>query len=112
MQDVPGFVRKKGLEFRDYLDEREAAILDDEHCVRINYEAYFFANLWTLERFASDPVLYCGLLTDPVSRARFRPGEDSPRARHEGVTYYFESAANLALFQDSPETYRLPGWSM
>ncbi len=112
MQDVPQFVARKEIPLRDFLDRREAAILDAEHCVRLNYEAYFFAGAWTRERFAADPVRYCGLLTDPVSRERFRPKEASPRARHEGVIYYFESAQNRDEFELDPETYRVPGWSM
>lgn len=112
VQDVPTFVRKKELTFQDYLDRREAAVIDEEHCVRINYEAFFFGNQWTRDRFLSDPVKYCGLLTDPVSRQRFRPVESSPRARHEEVTYYFASEESRAVFKEDPEVYRLPGWKM
>lgn len=112
MQDVPGYARRKGLEFRDHLDERLAAELDAEHCVRINYEAYLFGSLYTRERFLSDPLLYCGLLTDPVSKRRFRANADSPAARDGEVTYYFESQAHRSLFEADPEAYRLPGWAM
>ena len=112
VQDVPTFVARKGVELRDYLDQREAAVIDAEHCVRVNYEAYFFGSAWTRERFRQDVVLYCGLLTDPVSRERFRPTDDSPRRRYEGVTYYFQSPENLAVFKNDPETYRTPGWKM
>lgn len=112
MQDVPDFVRKKGLAFQDYLDERRPAVIDREHCVRLNFEAYFFADGWERERFLSDPLVYCGLLTDPISRVRFRPGPDSPRFDHGDVTYYFQDLANKALFESDPETYRLPGWTM
>lgn len=112
MQDVPSFVRAKGLAFEDYLDARRAAVIDAEHCARVNYEAYFFADAWERERFLSDVVTYCGLLTDPISRRRFRPRADSPRAVHAGVTYYFEDEANRLLFESAPEAYRLPGWTM
>lgn len=112
MQDVPTFLRQKDLAFRDYLDSRLEALIDAEHCIRLNYEAYLFGDLWTRDRFLSDPTLYCGLLTDPVSRERFRPREDSPRSRHEGIVYYFQSEAQRELFDEDPETYRLPGWTM
>ena len=112
VQDVPEFIRRKKLTFTDYLDERQPAILDAEHCVRLNYEAFFFGDLWTRERFASDPWRYCGYLTDPVSRERFRPSEGSPRTRHEQVTYYFQSEDNREIFKEDPEVYRLPGWKM
>ena len=112
MQDVPAFVVKKGLAFQDYLDARKPAVLDAEHCVRLNWEAFFFADLWERERFLSDPLTYCGLLTDPISRRRFRTTPESPRSRHENVAYYFESEANRLLFESDPEALRLPGWKM
>jgi YHS domain-containing protein len=112
VQDVPAWVARKGLAFEDYLDARKSAVIDAEHCVRLNWEAYFFADLWERERFLSDPVLYCGLLTDPISRRRFRPTRESPRSLHAGVTWYFESEENRVLFESDPETFRLPGWKM
>lgn len=112
MQDVPEFLRRKGLAFQDYLDARRSAVIDAEHCVRLNWETYFFADAWERERFLSDPVTYCGMLTDPVSRLRFRPGQDSPRFTHESVTYYFQNAEHRARFEGDPELFRLPSWKM
>ena len=112
MQDFPVFVERKGLSFRDLLDSREPAIIDADHCVRLNYEGFFFGNLYTRERFVSDPWLYCGMLTDPVSKRRFRPSADSPRSRHEDVIYYFEGEAQQALFEADPDEFKLPGWKM
>jgi YHS domain-containing protein len=112
VQDVPAYVRRKGLAFVSYLDARRPAVLDAEHCVRLNYEAFFFADLWERERFLSDPVTYCGLLTDPVSRRRFRPRPDAPRASHAGVTYLFEREEHRTRFVEAPETFARPGWTM
>jgi YHS domain-containing protein len=112
LQDVPAFVARSGLVFQDYLDARKPAILDAAHCARLNFEAYFFGDPWEKERFLSDPLVYCGLLTDPISRRRFRPRPDSPRTRHGEVTYYFESQANREIFEEDPEAFRLPGWKM
>ena len=80
--------------------------------MRLNYETFFFGDLWTRERFTSDAWRYCGYLTDPVSRERFRPAKSSPRTRYEDVTYYFQSEDNREIFQADPEIYRLPGWQM
>ncbi len=112
MQDVPLNVRNALLSFQDYLDSRRSAVIDADHCVRLNFEAYFFADRWERERFLSDPISYCGLLTDPISRERFRPGADSPRFSHAGVTYYFENMSNREHFEAMPDMYRLPGWKM
>ena len=112
MQDFPVFVERKELSFRGHLDSRKQAIIDAEHCVRLNYEGFFFANLWNREQFVSDPILYCGILTDPVSKRRFRPNLDSPSTRHEEVTYYFENPEQLESFKAQPASYVLPGWKM
>lgn len=112
VQDVPGTVRNAGLAFQDHIDGRRAAVIDADHCARLNYEAFFFADRWERERFLSDPLTYCGLLTDPVSRRRFRPRADSPRASHRGVTYYFESDENRVRFEEMPDKLRLPTWTM
>lgn len=101
-----------GRGFADYLDARKPAVLDAEHCVRLNWEAFLFGDAWESERFLSDPVTYCGLLTDPVSRQRFRPSADSPRSVHAGVTYFLQSAESRDEFERDPEAYRLPGWTM
>lgn len=112
MQDVPQFLARRGLALASYLDPRRAAVLDAEHCVRINWESFFFADLWERERFLDDVVAYCGLLTDPVSRRRFRPTLESPRFSHAGVRYFFESVDTRELFESEPDKYRLPGWKM
>lgn len=112
MQDVPAAVQRKGLQFQDYLDVRRPALLDAEHCVRLNYEAFFFADAAGRERFCADPVAVCGLLTDPVSKQRFRPCAGSPHVEHDGVTFYFENEAQRVLFETDPEMFRLPRWTM
>ncbi len=112
MQDVPEFLRKRAIVLDCYLDPRREARIDAEHCVRLNWESYFFSDLWERERFLADPVTYCGLLTDPVTRRRFRPTIDSPRTVHADVSYYFESTASREQFDSAPERYRLPTWKM
>ena len=112
MQDVPQAVLRKGLALQDYFDGRRPAVIDAGHCVRLNYETWFFADTGECERFRAEPLKYCGLLTDPVSKERFRPGAGAEHSDHAGVTYYFQCAGNRALFEQDPEMYRLPHWSM
>jgi YHS domain-containing protein len=112
VQDVPEYVRRKGLAFACYMDPRRAAVIDAEHCVRLNWEAYFFSDAWERERFLADTVLYCGLLTDPVNRERFRPTQESPSFTFKDVRYYFTCDADRQEFERDPEMYRLPHWSM
>jgi YHS domain-containing protein len=112
VQDVPAAVLRRGLVFQDYFDPRCAAVIDAEHCVRLNYEAWFFADAAGRERFLADPLAYCGILTDPVSKRRFRPAAGAPSAESGGVRFYFECAETREQFEQSPEMYRLPRWSM
>ena len=65
-----------------------------------------------LDRFLEDPVTYCGLLTDPVSKRRFRPSRESPLLEHEGVLYLFEGPETVKWFTRTPGDYILPGYEM
>ena len=60
--------------------------------------------------FEEDPLRYCGLLTDPVTKERFRPTKAELSCEHEGVRFYFSSAESLARFR--AEAHALPGWVM
>ncbi len=114
VQDVPAVLNRKGLAFACYMDPSRPAICDSDHAVRINYETYLFADGAARERFLGDIVGFCGMLTDPVTKRRFRPGAGSPY--HEdaatGVRYWFESPDSFELFLAMPEVYRLPGYKM
>ena len=112
MQDVDAYLLRKGLSFRCYFEAERMAVLDDAHQVRLNYEAFFFAETADAERFRKDPVAYCGLVTDPVTKRRFRPTVHSPRSEHEEVLYFFETDIGRADFDAHPEKYLLPGWVM
>jgi YHS domain-containing protein len=112
VQDVAGFLCRKGITLRDHLDDRREAILDDEHLVRLNYEAFFFADEASRGTFLEDPVTYCGLLTDPVTKGRFRPRRGGPSVEHEGVRYYFATWTSHQRFVAEPARFVLPHWRM
>ena len=112
VQDVPAAVRRRGLSFSDFLDPRRPAVLDEDHCVRLNHEAWFFADTESRDRFLAEPLRWCGLLTDPVTKRRFRPSASSASVEYAGVTYWFEMACDVAVFEADPEMYRLFRWVM
>jgi YHS domain-containing protein len=112
VQDVPAALRRKGLTYACYMDPTRPAIIDDTHAVRVNYETYLFADTASRELFAGDIVRFAGLLTDPVSKRRFRPSQESPLIEFEQVMYYFESDSSYQMFVRDPESYRLPGFVM
>ena len=112
MQDTPGYLRRKELTFACYMDPTQSAVIDDKHVVRVNYETYLFATSAARQTFRDDITRYCGLITDPVTKRRFRPQDDSPSLVHEKVLYLFEGIAEHDMFLASPDDYRLPGYVM
>ncbi len=109
---MPDFIAKKELEIACLFEPDKNAPPTVEFFTRINYEGYLFCQLEERDRFLADPITYCGLLTDPVSKLRFRPNADSPRAKHEDVIYFFEGPVTARLFAEAPGEYRLPGYKM
>jgi YHS domain-containing protein len=81
------------------------AVLTPATRAQINHEVFFFSDAEAREKFMKDPLRYCGLLTDPVNRARFRPDADSPRFEFGERPYYFSTDSTLKAFQGSPENY-------
>ena len=114
MQDVAESVQRKGLTYNCYMDPTRPAVLDGTHSVRVNYETYFFADTAAKELFRGNVLRFCGLLTDPVSKRRFRPNATSPSHTDEEsrVQYFFESEASQQMFLADPGSYRLPGYEM
>lgn len=74
---------------------------------RVNGEIYRFANPHTLERFVAAPVLYCGLLRDPVTGARFWPSTHSPRLQWRDGPYFFASDSTRQAFAAAPSKYEV-----
>ena len=73
----------------------------------VNWEIFYFADKSSLDEFRRHVTKYCGLVTDPVSGARFRPTETSPVVRHGGRPYYFTSEETRAKFQRSPVEFAI-----
>ena len=110
MQDPQIQLQELGIAVPDAIDPRKAAVLDVEHRSFVNYETFFFADDADKRRFDADPTASCGVLTDPVTKQRFRPGSDAPRGEFGGRAYFFFTAANKAAFEKAPETYALPNY--
>jgi len=108
VQDPDPFLRKIDARFPCIVDPRRPAQLDADHRVRLNYELFYFADAEGRAAFEADPTRYCGILTDPVSRVRFRPGSRSPRATYENRVYYFASDTALVRFQGNPKAFESP----
>jgi YHS domain-containing protein len=110
VQDPQIQLKDLGLAVPDALDPGKAAVLDAAHRSFVNYETYFFADEDDKRRFDADPSASCGILTDPITKERFRPGSDSPRGSFGGRTYVFFTAANKATFEKTPEAFAFPNY--
>jgi YHS domain-containing protein len=91
----------------DPVDPTRVGSLSETLHARVNGEPYRFASPATLRRFQRDPALYCGLLRDPVTGMRFRPGARAPRIEWKGGPYFFASDSARAEFQRAPRRYEV-----
>lgn len=73
----------------------------------VNGEAYRFADKRDLHRFMEHPTNWCGILRDPVSGCRFRPGTRSPEAYWVNGPYFFESDSTRRVFLEDPARYQV-----
>ena len=110
MQDPQIQLLELGLAIPDALDPKESAVLDAAHRSFVNYETFFFADEADRRRFDADPSASCGILTDPVTKERFRPGIASPRTTFSSRAYYFLNEANKVAFEKNPEAVALPNY--
>ena len=112
MKDPTTYLVARGITLRSWFDPSKSARLDSLHCARVNWEFYYFAAPAERQRFAATPAAYCSLVTDPVSRMRFRPTAKSPHTQHGGVPYYFQSTENLKMFAGMPDSFDTPKYRM
>ena len=105
MQDPEIYLGEIGVPVNDLFDPSRPARVDVFHRSRVNYETYFFADTAGKARFDADPIAHAGVVTDPVSRQRFRPLPSSPRLLHDGRPYVFFSEESRAAFVAMPDMY-------
>jgi YHS domain-containing protein len=91
----------------DPVDPRLLGSLEADLQYRVNGEVYRFGAEKTLQRFVSEPELWCGLLRDPVSGERFLPSTRSPRLYFVGGPYYFASDSTHDRFLEDPGRYEV-----
>jgi YHS domain-containing protein len=94
------------------MDETRQALVNKKTTVVVNYEIFFFADKEERQQFEENIVEYCGLLTDPVAKKRFRPNQTSPRYDYQERAYFFLSQTNRAEFEANPEVYARPKFAM
>jgi len=112
VKDPWDYLAYQKLEFASAIDPSRPAILDREHARFVNYEIFFFADEAEMKHFDGELPAHAGILTDPVSRERFIPGDAPAQMAHDGRTWYFASDASLAAFVADPDKYTTPDYTM
>jgi YHS domain-containing protein len=112
VQDPQIQLQELGMAIPDAVDPSRPAVLDPSHRSFVDYETFFFADEADKRRFDADPTASCGILTDPVTKKRFRPGTDSPRSEFNGRMYVFFDAASKATFEKAPEAFARANYDM
>ena len=112
VKDPSTYLDQLGVTLPCAADPARDARIDDDHLARVNYEMYYFAEERDRIAFRQDPRGRCGVITDPVSKQRFRPGSRSPREDHAGQPWYFVSDSTRALFAAMPDSFLSPQYSM
>lgn len=87
------------------VNPERTAILSPKFRSYVNHEVYFFSDTGAMKRFKRDPLKYCGTLTDPVSKVRFRPGKKSPHTTFMDRPYFFSSDSTAAVFASMPDSF-------
>jgi YHS domain-containing protein len=99
------YMNALGLSVQCPVNPKEKAVVNAQLRAYVNHEIYFFSNEKAMKRFRKDPLKYCGLLTDVVTKTRFRPTKKSPKTEYMMRPYYFTSDSTLLAFKSMPDSF-------
>ena len=94
-----------GLSVQCPVRPKDKAVLSIDLRTYVNHEIYFFSNAKAMKQFKKDPLKFCGLLTDPVTKKRFQPTKKSPHKDYMMRPYYFSSDSTLLVFNSMPDSF-------
>ena len=106
MQDPQIQLQELGITVPDAIDPKRPRCSIPTHRSFVDFETFFFADEDDKRRFDADPTGSCGILTDPVTKKRFRPGSESPRSSYAGRLYVFLDDASREEFESTPDELR------
>ena len=91
----------------DPLDPRRVGSLDPALRCRVNGEIYRFASAKNRDRFARDPMRWCGIVRDPVNGVCFVPDRSSRYLEWVDGPYFFTSDSTRLAFSRNPLMYAI-----
>ena len=105
MQDPERYLRDLEIDPPCVVQPGKKAIIDSSRRLKVNYEIYYFSSQAAMQRFKKDVLRFCGMLTDPITMARFKPTGRSPHAEYLGRTYFFSADSTHARFLERPDKF-------
>lgn len=112
MQDPTPHVQKHSLSFQCAVNPGQSAKIDAAYVRQVNWETFYFSDSAAMEKFDSNVLKYCRILTDPVTRQRFIPGQKSPHSLFGEREFYFWSDSSKQKFDMMPAIYSAPNIAM
>jgi YHS domain-containing protein len=103
--DPEPWLAKQKIRVQDPIDRAKPAVLSKATRLFVGHDLYYFAGASTRARFEKSPLQYCGTLTDPVTRERFKPTAASPHLLRDGRDYWFASPESKARFAARPDSF-------
>jgi YHS domain-containing protein len=104
-KDPERYLKAQGVGFDCPVKPGHRARIEPEFRAYVNHEVFYFCDADALARFRKDPTRYCGLVTDPVSKARFHPTSRSPRFDYRGRPYFFVDRLTFRTFVAIPDSF-------
>jgi len=108
VQGPDRYLTDMGATFSCVVHSDQLAIIDARHRAFVNYEVYYFSSDEALQAFVAEPWKYTGRVTDPITRERFVPSQQSPRRSFGGRLFYMMTEENAATFDQDPAKYGMP----
>ena len=108
MQDPEYFLLGQSIQVPCVVHPDRPARIEPQLRAWVNHELYYFSDGKAFSSFRKDPLKYCGLVTDPVTRRRFQPYRRSPRLAYKDRKYYFGSDSTLKVFEATPDSFATP----
>jgi YHS domain-containing protein len=105
VQGPEKYLNELGVTMPCAVDPSRNAVLDAAHRAFVNYEAYYFCDEASMNKFVAAPYRYTGKVTDPVSRERFVPTVASPSRSYGGRLFYFVSPQTATTFDGDQMKY-------
>lgn len=105
MKDPEKYLKQMKVDIRCVVNQGRNANPDAKRRAYVNHEVFFLSTADALRIFRKNTLKYCGWLTDPVSRAHFRPTAGSPRLIYKDRPYYFSTISTRMQFEAMPDSF-------